>query len=511
MKTIQHKMRNVVSRLFSKPEKEDDEGPSATPYIHQRDNLAQADLDLFREHLKTLFQNRDALAAGQMRVLGLAKIKDKLGTTWPKFSDKVKLIVRDTISKKTDVDDFVFELDELNFLILFGSKSAKEAERLCIAIAAHIWRNLFGEENGFQELKVNAIIVEADGQICIDEVDPLQAISQQIEERGEPAVLESDDQTLRHFDQDSETPLSDDSLSDDVVSKSTINWTQVETEIVQNKIVYQSIESQETHVSTLAREVSGLKKAQIAYLYRPIWSVKDDAIISYFITPVINGDRRIDYRTSPLMTPEMKLKIDLEVLANAINLLKTNKAEGVNIPIASTLCASSLRQPRVLETLACELNRIPDDLRKYLNFEISELDPHQCWQVMELLEKFDNHFGQMYATLKGLSDFTPYVQAGIKCLGMPRSTVGLEEAEFVHILSVFADKCHQLDLKTYAHSLRSRKLALTAVKLGFDIVSGDAISPPLQTASKAYRYSINDLFKSEGLEDVPKNEKKTAL
>jgi hypothetical protein len=175
MKSIFRRVGAAVARLFDTPE------PVAVRQPRPRRERVAAPLvegtneSAFLDKLKDiLFGNGGAAQAGRINVIGLDRIKDKLGDRWSALSERVHAVARSALNKCLQPGD-IWTSSGDSYVIAFGSMNVEEARTKCRMIAQMIESALLGEADG-RSISVATAVATVDGQVLLRDLPALDAM-----------------------------------------------------------------------------------------------------------------------------------------------------------------------------------------------------------------------------------------------------------------------------------------------------------------------------------------------
>ena len=130
---------------------------------------------IFLDKLKNiLVGNGGAAQAGRINVIGLDRIKEKLGDRWNALSDRVHAVARSALEKCLQPTD-IWTACGNSYVIAFGSMNIEEARTKCRMIAQMIESALLGEDNG-HGISVATAVATVDGQVLLRDLPALDAM-----------------------------------------------------------------------------------------------------------------------------------------------------------------------------------------------------------------------------------------------------------------------------------------------------------------------------------------------
>ncbi len=120
--------------------------------------------DFLNRLAQILGEQRDVLS-GNINLVGLQGIRDKLADEWPRHAERAQLVAQACIRRALALDDIFLRYDELRFLIVFAKLGREQAQAKCLEIGAEIGHRLLGENFGKEAARVETAVFESDGSV----------------------------------------------------------------------------------------------------------------------------------------------------------------------------------------------------------------------------------------------------------------------------------------------------------------------------------------------------------
>lgn len=175
MKSIFRRAGVAVARLFGSPVPA--LGLRSAPQ-HQRVAVRVVEgtsESVFLDKLKSILAgNGGAAQAGRINVIGLDRIKEKLGDRWNALSDRVHAVARSALEKCLQPAD-IWTACGNSYVIAFGSMNIGEARTKCRMIAQMIESALLGEDSG-HGISVATAVATVDGQVLLRDLPAFDAM-----------------------------------------------------------------------------------------------------------------------------------------------------------------------------------------------------------------------------------------------------------------------------------------------------------------------------------------------
>lgn len=402
--------------------------------------------------LGRILQGRRTLLSGNIHLVGLGRIRDRLGADWPRIAARAQEIAQKSIQRACGADDIFTRYDELSFLIIFASLTPEQAQIRCHDIGAEIGQRLLGENFATEAVEVSTGIFEADGSLTFSAVDRRDLIKRLVE-AGRKAVPPS-------------SPA-DDELPD----------------------------------FSFARIDKAKALASIEVMYQPMWNLRHKAISNYFATAgskSVFGEQlwddalRAEY--ADVLTPvEFDVFVARRVLHDAAGFLAQGGRSLIGWPVHfETLATRASRDAYV------ELCRdIPDAVRKLLILELDGLPEgvasSRLVEMLGILRPFCRSL-----IVRVPSDFKRFdLFAGIPLGGVGFSLSGNpgSDQQRIGVMNDFVEAASRAGLRSYVHGLGNRAQALAAAAAGFEWINGIAVDRPAELPKPMTRFRIQDLYR----------------
>ncbi|HEY8189138.1 MAG TPA: hypothetical protein VIF12_00520, partial [Micavibrio sp.] len=86
------------------------------------------------------------MTSGRLQLLGLGKVKQRMGKRWAGLQNVIYSLCEEAIQKYTDRGDVYIRYSDESYMLLFAAVSPTEGELKVRLIAEEIKRRLFDEE-----------------------------------------------------------------------------------------------------------------------------------------------------------------------------------------------------------------------------------------------------------------------------------------------------------------------------------------------------------------------------
>lgn len=152
------------------------------------------------------FAQNPTLVSGRLHILNLDQLERHFGENWPKVKSRALAIAEQTIIGGLGPHDLHVKVDEAKWLFFFPTLDKQAAQIHCAMLADKVFRRLIGDDGRFDEVRVETVVVEADGQVLLQAADPAALIHALVEEKAAPAEPEQQSTANWEVDFDDDEP-----------------------------------------------------------------------------------------------------------------------------------------------------------------------------------------------------------------------------------------------------------------------------------------------------------------
>ncbi|HEX6958820.1 MAG TPA: hypothetical protein VF194_12610 [Ferrovibrio sp.] len=442
----------LFRRIFS-----DDpaEARIAAPSGRDPGSTAPVDVDDFSQQLNRLLLQQRSILSGNIHLVGLSKIRERLGDEWPRIADRAQDVAQKVIQRMCRPTDVYTRYDDLSFIIIFSDLTVDQAQLRCHEIGEEIGRRLLGENFAAEANDVSTGVFESDGSLVFSAVDKEELIQR---------------------------------LTGSAANATTAEQPVAELEAGAPDFSFAQIDRAKA-------------LASMEVMYRPMWNLRHKVIANYFATVgAVNvfGDRlwdtalRREYE-GVLSTAEF----DIFIARRALRDMAANVAQGQKI---------LLGWPIHFETLASRTGRlayldlcrtIPDAVRQLLVLELDGMPEgtpqSRLLEIIAVIKPFCR--GQNVRVPWMFRNFGQMTGAGLNGVGFDLAATPRGDAERIRILNEFAAAAGKVGLRYYVHGLNTRAQALAALAAGYEWINGDAVNRLTDLPGKMARFNVEDLYR----------------
>ncbi|MBI3677553.1 MAG: hypothetical protein HY243_13155 [Proteobacteria bacterium] len=130
---------------------------------------------------------RPKIPAAKIHVLGLAPLKEKLGSKWDRLSGLVHKLFETAIARVQGPSDHFLKLNELSYAVTFHDLSLEATNLACVSVAREVCQLLFG--NQVDEISVRSIVAAIAESAFVEHANAIDMIDKIIEQHGTETVV----------------------------------------------------------------------------------------------------------------------------------------------------------------------------------------------------------------------------------------------------------------------------------------------------------------------------------
>lgn len=418
-----------------------------------------------------LFDQKELLTTGKLQLLGLSKIKRKLGKTWAGLQPIVYKEVEEAIAKYMMPKDLFIRYKDDSYVIIFAEAGPEESQIKARLIAEEIKRRLFEHE----EEELNNIEVE----------ESVSVFATRDLKKGKNL-----DETMDIIFQD---------RKETEVPKKTKPKQKVEISATIEIDPY--ADTQE--VVSAEKKKEAAKRKSLNCTYAPLWDVNKNLLTTYLCLAQGScmGEDPFDNHELLFLgaPPSLKAEQDLRILKTVAQDLKEIVEGQRKLFIACPVHYETLTRAESYERYILECQKIPDLHKKYLVFMLLNL-PEQFHEsnIQKFSVPLKKHCSAIFAQvpLNTNIDFALIRECRFDALGvrLKKSATGSEK-NVIDKLGLFSQKAKKALIgKVFVLDVTSLSVTTSAVCAGVDYLGGAAIHECVEKPNSIYRFMHQDLF-----------------
>jgi hypothetical protein len=457
-----HKLRRNLADLID-PESDRQRAP-APPATATRAVSAELLYDRIRILVPA---GRDpSVKTGQVNLISIARIRDRLGSQWPHYAVNADRIARNAIEHYLIGGDIYARWKDEGYILVFATLDFHHAQVKCKLIGDEITKKLLGDETP-DLTDIRHVEVQADGTVTFSNVPGFEelvalAIGQEANDADASTVP---------------PPIG-------VVPSSPVAGTAEPL----------------SPAPPLAKVSEPL--AELSYCYRPSWDPGRGIIAAYLCVPMlpeVPGSTRRAQAATVLQDDAPALeKLDFTTLTHAIGvvegLVREKRRLLITVPIRfETLCAAAHRR-RYIEILRTRLS--PEAASLLVIELVSVPDGVPEARLIEISSPLRAHARAVIAQLRpDITDFSQFAAARIAAAGCDLSEQSGSELALMQQMARFGKGAAKAGVATYLRGISSLSLAAAALGAGFSHVDGDAVAAIVDQPRGVVQFSLLDLYK----------------
>ncbi len=401
-----------------------------------------------------LFENRELVTSGRLQLIGLAKVKKRMGRRWAGMQQVIYEICEDTIKKYIVQGDLYIRFGEDSYMLLFGVASVREGELKAALIAEEIKRRLF-EEEGIDDMAVSS---------------QMSRIQSRDVGRDKPFP-----QSIKiAFDRGAECPqpANMSSAAAPVPPATTPRAIEVE-----------------AYTETLNRSMSldlGVRMEEIPFRdvhYLPVWDQSKGRLIAHLcLAKGAEMERPIDGHRAFYAGARRteRANMDLAVLARIIGWMKDNPEKLAGFGIICPVHYDTILGVEGEARYRALCQRVDERMKQYLLFMVLDLPPAVPWPSLTQVVSPLKTYGRVLCGQVPLScpvDFEAMRLAGFDNVGiiMPPSNINRRVDVSAFVIQAKKHLIH----KTFVLGIDDPHVAADVAAAGVHYLGGKAIHVPI--------------------------------
>jgi hypothetical protein len=405
-------------------------------------------------------QPNPIVSAGKIHLLDLGALKERLGQKWERMAQHVQMFFEAAIRRALTPGDTFCRFEELTYLIMFRELSAAEAELKCAAISDEVCRRLFGE-NG-EQVSLRNLIAHVGLAATPIGAEQNAALDAQLERDGKETIVTRQPETRQRQR-----------------SPATNAFRLV---VGGNPISRQSISLQD-----------------LAFTYRPIWDVTNDAVLTYLCQPeaplLVSGaamgfcctDKEDD---QPIL--------DLHVLRECLERASRLRAGGLRVVLAVPVHFATIGRSRSWRDYSDALRRVTAETRRDLAFIVFGIDrgvPNiRLAQELPKLSRMACRVFCIADRCQGVG--ARFVSTGAHGVGITLDEKD-DELQSASRIREIAKEAQAAAIDSFVLGLQSTSLALSSIHSDIRYLEGPVVRPAVSDPRHGFAHSVEDIYKAK--------------
>ncbi len=416
---------------------------------------------------ESLFTKKELISTGRLQLIGLNKIKRKLGKMWPGLQSIVYTEVEEAISKYMMPNDIFIRYKDDSYVIVFAEAGIEEALIKARLIAEEIRRRLFEHEE--QELK-NINVEESVTTFTSKDFNKGKSLTKTLD---------------KGFKNNKNKPLKKNQPESDYIP------TPMEVD------PYESNNKKE-----ISNQENESRYEPVYFSYVPYWDVKKNLLTTYLCVSSFNehSEEPFDEHENVFMgtAPSEKTRLDLLMLDNVINELNMMAKDGRKLYIACPVHYETLTRSYSFQKYILKCQEIPKEHKCYLTFVVLGLTTETYSENIPKFSKtLRKHCHAMHAQipLDNNYKFSLFRENHFDAVGVRIKSIKSSEKDLLKRLNVFTSLAKKSLIKnTFILDVSSLSVTTSAVCDGYDFLSGSLIHENVQTPDSIYKFKHENLF-----------------
>ncbi len=413
-----------------------------------------------------LFEQKELITTGKLQLLGLSKIKKKLGKTWVGLQPIVYTEVEEAIAKYMMPKDIFIRYKDDSYVIIFADAGPEESQIKATLIAEEIKRRLFEHEEeelnnvGVEESVAVFLTKDLKGKqnlsntmdvIFEDKEDKKQSLTEKKPKIKIPSTIEID-------------PYADKQNPDEPKTETTEQF--------------------------------------LNCTYVPLWDVKKNFLTTYLCLARGNQVEEDPFDCHEAFfrgtQPSVKIQQDLRVLKNVIKDLAEIIDSDRKLFIACPVHYETLTRAAGYEQYILECQKIPLEHKKYLVFLLLNFpdQPHKS-NIQKFSIPLKTHCSSLFAAvpLNAQIDFSLIRECGFDAVGVRLKKATGSEKKVIETLGSFTQNAKKSFIKkVFALDVTSLSITTSAVCADIDYLGGPSIHESVDQPNNIYHFMHQDLF-----------------
>lgn len=406
--------------------------------------------EVFEALLETVFAERDVLSVGGLHLIGLQRIRDRLGGEWEDSYDKVIAIAERVIRRSLLPTDAFTLCHDTTFVLTFPTLNKAQAQIKCAVIGREIYGIVLGE--GMRDLAdVRTAALDVDGQILVEEAKPLEVVTKMLQEAS-------------------------------------IEWVDLRAHAAVTRL------SDAGTVDVAADPLDG-----IDFGYQPIWNVRGNVLSAYLCLPLRQRPGASPLSGHAVLSAQADIPeiayLDCAVLHHASEQLQALHRSGRKAVLSMPVHIQTFALTTTRSAFFAKCGNLAPEFRNFLVMELVGVsDAVPATRLYEAVGTLRTAARSVVVqTDINQRNLAPLRDAGVHAIGVDLRKVPGSGARKLKYMERFAEKAAKLGVRSFLNSVDTLSLATAAVSSGFHYLAGDAIAPMVAAPDRLRRFTAEDL------------------
>lgn len=415
---------------------------------------------LYERMCRLVPAGRDPTAkSGQVNLISIARIKQRLGGQWPHHAVKADRIARNAIERYLLPGDIYARWKDEGYIIVYATLEAGQAQIKSKLIGDEITKRLLGEDES-DLADIRGVEVQADGAVTFSDLPGLDhLVALAVSHPGDGA----------------------------------------ETEALALPTVFGSVEVEP--VPTAMPPSGGDPLTDLQFSYRPSWDPTRGVIAAYLCVPTLptgpDGSRRGEAGVVIANDSAALERLDFAVLDHAVGMLdrmiRAKRRLLVTVPVTFETLAGAAQRRRYIDSLR---TRLAAEAASLLVIElVSVPDGVPQARLLDISSPLRAHARAAIARLRpDTTEFGQFAGSRIAAVGCDLARAAGSELGVMQQIARFSRGAAKAGVATYLRGVRSLSLAAAALGAGFAHLDGDAIATTVDEPQGIVEFSLIDLY-----------------
>lgn len=443
--------------------------PAAPVFSYRTSLLSPAKQRALHELCEQLFQKKEVLTSGRLRLIGLAQIRKRMGKRWDGLCQVVYDTVEDVIEEHIGKSDIFVRYADDTYVIIFAHADIAAGEATAAIIAEEVRKRLFLlDEKALREIEIKKTVRQLTPRDLggFDSADFLGAF----EDYDTGPVINT---VLKDHDTDP-----------------------------REKLAALDIEARDYKPEPKKIVASDILP-ELHFSYRPIWDVKRAALNTYVCLAEGAGADHFSLENHKLtfyaLNADIRLAADLQILAYVRKELAAMVEDGRKFLIACPVCHETLSHYESYEVYKEQLEAIPAEQRQFLVLLILKPEKPSTakdayWFLPAIKPCARFHFAEV--PLKQGVNYQAMKAVGFDAVGVALDST-VKEQQALSVLGGFSNaaKSHKIPL-TFVMGVSTLSMTTSSVCAGFDYIGGPAIHDVVSHPDAIHKCRHEDIVTS---------------
>lgn len=452
-----HKLRRNLADLLD-PESDRPHAPLPTA---KPTRAVSADKLYDRLRVLALAGRDPSAKSGQVNLISVARIRNRLGSQWPHVAITADRIARNAIERYLVGGDIYARWKDEGYIVVFATLDVHQAQIKCKLIGDEITKKLLGEEA--EDLAaIRHVEVQADGTVTFSNAARFEELVALTigDTRGDPVHPDAPIPPIT---------------------------------------VPPALEAPASPAAAPRKRVDPL--AELSFSYRPSWDPSRGVIAAYLCVPMVPeapGKARRCRAGRVLRNDAAALEnLDFAVLHHVLGVIEAIVREKrrllITLPVSFETLSGAAHRRRYIETLRA---RVSPEAASLLVIELVRVpDGVPQARLIEIGAPLRAHARAVIARLPAdVTDFSQMAAARIAAVGCDLGEQSGSELALMQQMARFSRGAAKAGVATYLRGISSVSLATAALGAGFVHLDGDAVALMVDQPYGVVQFSLLDLY-----------------